>query len=134
MGKAVLTPIDNPEKVVKASNCMMSDGQTDVETALGDKAYSKLDFTGITSAANAKAFCAAVCADLASRITQTDKMIFIGYVWGGVDAFVGFATVRNTGHLIGTLSCASASYAIYNFDYTLSNGSIRVVSIQGTQL
>lgn len=31
MGKAILTPIDNPEKVVKASNCLMSDGQTSVE-------------------------------------------------------------------------------------------------------
>ena len=34
MGKAILTPIDNPEKVVKASNCIMSDGVTSVESAL----------------------------------------------------------------------------------------------------
>ena len=36
MGKAILTPIDNPEKVVKASNCYLSDGTTDVETEIGN--------------------------------------------------------------------------------------------------
>ena len=36
MGKAILTPIDNPEKVVKASNCMMSDGTTSVEDVIGE--------------------------------------------------------------------------------------------------
>lgn len=35
MGKAILTPIDNPEKVVKASNSLMSDGTTNVESAIG---------------------------------------------------------------------------------------------------
>lgn len=34
MGKGIVVPIDNPEKVVKASNCKMSDGQTSVEDAL----------------------------------------------------------------------------------------------------
>ena len=34
MGKAALIPIDNPEKVVKASNCIMGDGTTSVEDAL----------------------------------------------------------------------------------------------------
>ena len=33
MGKAILTPIDNPEKVVKASNCKL-DGGGNVEDAL----------------------------------------------------------------------------------------------------
>ena len=34
MGKATIVPIDNPEKKVKASNCMMSDGQTSAEDAI----------------------------------------------------------------------------------------------------
>ena len=117
-----------------AQNCMMSDGVTNVETVLNDKAYAKLDFTAITNAGNAKAFCTAVCADLARKITETNKMIFVGYVWAGVDSFIGYATVRTSGHLIGTMSSASATYATYNFDYTISSGSIRVTSIQGTQL
>lgn len=46
MGKAILTPIDNPEKVVKASNCMMSDGVTDVETAINKMPQN---MTGVSS-------------------------------------------------------------------------------------
>ncbi len=41
MGKAILTPIDNPEKVVKASKCMMSDGQTSVGDILTRKTLSE---------------------------------------------------------------------------------------------
>lgn len=47
MGKAILTPIDNPEKVVKASNCIMSDEQTSVEDAL--KTPTVVDSTEVTS-------------------------------------------------------------------------------------
>ena len=40
MGKAALIPIDNPEKKVKASNCLMSDGQTSVQDMLTWKPLS----------------------------------------------------------------------------------------------
>lgn len=39
MGKAILTPIDNPEKIVKASNVFMSDGMTSVEDVVKDFEY-----------------------------------------------------------------------------------------------
>lgn len=49
MGKAILTPIDNPEKVVKASNCLMSDGVTSVEGAFPEMRTFSIPSTTIGS-------------------------------------------------------------------------------------
>lgn len=48
MGKAILTPIDNPEKVVKASNCIMSDDATDVETYITQKSVGQSNYVELT--------------------------------------------------------------------------------------
>lgn len=117
----------------QAKDILMSDG-TDAETAINDKAYSKLGFTGILNALTAKVFITNVCADLTTKLTKANQMVNIGYVWGGVDAFVGYATVRDTGHILGSLSSASSAYASYTFDYTISSGTARITQITGTSL
>ena len=109
-------------------------GLNDLYNRISNKTNAVLSFTGILNASSDKAFCTSVCVDLANVLTEYNKMAMIGYVYGGVDVFVGYAVKRDTGHIIGVLSSASASYATYNFTYQISNGSIRVTKITGTQL
>lgn len=48
MGKAIVVPIDNPEKVVKASNCLMNDGATSIETYVTEKGVEQTNYVELT--------------------------------------------------------------------------------------
>lgn len=103
MGKAILTPIDNPEKVVKASNCMMSDGQTSVEEKITSGNILFTPSSGVTVMYNnSKKINGIAYIDIFLRVSSTiTSLTSMGYFTnidlGGYKRFTTYASSTANG-------------------------------------
>ena len=130
MGKAILTPIDNPEKVVKASNCLMSDGQTSVEemlnqgsvsvTADGTKTYSQV-FNALFALVNI------------SKVTNNSYLVFDYHNSSGTKAQYTLQEIANN-YLVFNRTSASSDGARIESYYIASTGSSNTKATGSTRV
>lgn len=116
MGKAILTPIDNPEKVVKASNCIKEDGET-VEHALS-KHYDYANAGSLINFTSTKTHTA----------TQDCLFSFYAVAQGAVNAFI---KINNT-NVMDALYMAgltSSQYVSMPMAYPLRKGDVLSITV-----